>query len=250
MTWKCTIVDLPFGGGKGGVKCNPERMSVKELARMTKRYVQFLGNFIGPDKDIPGPDVGTNPRTMAWMMDEYSKTQGHAVHSIVTGKPVELGGSKGRYDATSRGGMFIIEEALKDFKLSEPRFVVQGFGNVGYNLVRMLDEAGHTVTAVSDVHGGVHNPDGLDFRALSAHYKKMGTVSGFKGGEKVSNKELLALPCDVLVPAAIEDVIDQENAGDVKAKLVVELANGPITPAADLVLEKKGIPVIPDGSPT
>ncbi len=248
MTWKCAIVNIPFGGAKGGVICDPKTLSLGELERMTRRYASEIGMLIGPDTDIPAPDMGTNAQTMAWIMDTYSMTKGRTVPAVVTGKPVAVGGSEGRSDATGRGIVFIAREALKHFgrELKDVTVAVQGFGNVGGVAARIFHEMGAKVAAVSDVAGGLYNPDGLDIPALMECGGRDGTLTTHAGGERITSYELLELPVDVLVPAALENQITVENAGRVRARMVIEGANGPTTPQADRILEQNGVFLIPD----
>ena len=248
MTWKCAVVNVPFGGAKGGIICDPTQMSLGELERMTRRYTSELMDFIGPDKDVPAPDMNTNEQTMAWIMDTYSMHARHTVTSVVTGKPLSLGGSRGRVEATGRGLMLIAREAapLKGMTLPGSRIVVQGFGNVGSIAARMCHEAGAKVLAVSDISGGIHNPAGIDVPKLVAHYEKNRSFEGFAGVSKVGNTELLELDCDILIPAANENQIRQKNAGNIKAKIIVEGANGPTTQRADEILNANGVLVVPD----
>jgi glutamate dehydrogenase (NAD(P)+) len=248
MTWKCAVVNVPFGGAKGGVVCDPHQMSFGELERMTRRYAAELIDFIGPEKDVPAPDMNTNEQTMAWIMDTYSMHARHTVNAVVTGKPVELGGSRGRREATGRGLLFVIQEAIKRFKLAPPttRVVVQGSGNVGGIGARLLHEAGYKVVAISDVFGGIYNPDGIDIPAALEHLKATRSLQEFPGVEQVSNRDLLELDCDVLAPCATENQITSENADRVKCRILAEGANGPTTAAADAILHNKGIFVIPD----
>ena len=247
MTWKNALADIPFGGAKGGVQCNPGELSEDELNRLTRRYTLNIEHLIGINRDIPAPDLGTNAQTMAWMMDAYGQIHGY-VPGIVTGKPVELGGSVGREQATGRGVVFVTRNAAADMGMdhSEARIVIQGFGNVGAWTAAIADELGCAVIAVSDVNGGVYNEAGLDISALFKHKREAGTVNGFDGGEPLSNAELLELDCEVLIPAAIDRVIHQKNAPNVKAKMIVEAANHPLTPEADDIFRDRGIPVIPD----
>jgi glutamate dehydrogenase (NAD(P)+) len=248
MTWKCAVVNLPFGGGKGGVICDPTTMSAGELERLTRRYTASIIATLGPDSDVPAPDVNTNERVMAWIMDTYSMHKGHTVTAVVTGKPVEMGGSLGRRDATGRGCLVVTRQALE--RLGIPvrgaKVVVQGFGNVGSTAARLMAADGMTVVAVSDKSGGIHNPKGLDIPKVIEWIKQHHFVEGYPGAEKVTNEELLALKCDVLVPAALENVITSKNAASIKARIICEGANGPTTAKADAILDKKGIFVIPD----
>ena len=248
MTWKCAVVNIPFGGAKGGVICDPASLSRGELERITRRYTAEIMDLIGPEKDVPAPDMGTNPQTMAWIMDTYSMHARHTVTSVVTGKPLTLGGSRGRIEATGRGLMLICREAapVKGFTLAGSRIVVQGFGNVGSIAARMCHEAGAHVLAVSDINGGIFNSKGLDATALIAHYDKHRTFEGFQGVERVGNAELLELDCDILIPAANENQIRGRNAPNIKAKIIVEGANGPTTQRADEILNQKGVLVVPD----
>jgi glutamate dehydrogenase (NAD(P)+) len=248
MTWKCAVVNVPFGGAKGGVVCDPAEMSIAELERMTRRYAAELIDFIGPEKDVPAPDMNTNEQTMAWIMDTYSMHARHTVNAVVTGKPVELGGSRGRREATGRGLLFVINEAIKRFKLSpsQTRVVVQGSGNVGGIGARLLHEAGYKVVAISDVFGGIHNPDGIDIPAALEHLRTTRSLQEFPGAEQVSNQELLEIDCDVLAPCATENQITSKNADRIKCRILAEGANGPTTANADKILHNKGIFVIPD----
>jgi glutamate dehydrogenase (NAD(P)+) len=248
MTWKCALMGIPFGGAKGGVVCNPKLMSVEELQRMTRRFTSEIVNEIGPEKDIPAPDVGTNPTVMAWIFDTYSMNKGHSVLGVVTGKPLNLGGSLGRLEATARGAHYCIREAVKKQgrSLEGMRVVVQGFGNVGSYLAKFAAEDGAKVVAVSDSGGGVHNPNGIDVALALAHKQETGELTGLKDAEAVTNEELLLLDCDVLAPCALEQVITTDNADKIKARVICEGANGPTTPAADEILEDRGILVLPD----
>jgi glutamate dehydrogenase (NAD(P)+) len=248
MTWKCALMGIPFGGAKGGVVCNPKRLSRTELERMTRRFTTEIITDIGPESDIPAPDVGTDARVMAWIFDTYSMNKGHSVLGVVTGKPLTIGGSLGREEATARGGLYALREALRqqDRRLDGVSIAVQGFGNVGSNLARMLAEAGARVIAVSDSSGGLHNPKGIDVRAALAHKEETGELQGLRGAESISNEELVLLDCDVLAPCALEQVVTAENADGVRAKLICEGANGPLTPAADEILEDRGVIILPD----
>ena len=248
MTWKCAVVNIPYGGAKGGVVCNPKEMSQRELERLTRRFTSEIIMLIGPESDIPAPDVNTNAQTMAWIMDTYSMTKGYSVPAVVTGKPVEIGGSLGRREATGRGVMLTTREALKHLgmPIEGTRIVVQGFGNVGAIGAQLLQELGCTVIAVSDSRGGIYNPKGLNVKDVIRHKAETGTVVGYPGTDTITNKELLELDCDVLVPAALENAITEENADCVKARIIAEGANGPTTPEADEILSDKGIFVIPD----
>ena len=248
MTWKTATVNVPYGGGKGGVICNPKKMSQKELENMTRRYAAELSIIIGPDRDIPAPDVYTNAQTMAWIMDTYSMIQGHSTLAVVTGKPIELGGSRGRNEATARGCLFTIREACKTkgINLSGATAVVQGYGNAGYISANLLAEDGAKIIAVSDSRAGILNTKGLDPKKVLAHKQETGSVVGFPGADQITNEELLQLECDVLVPAALENQITMANAASVHAKIVAEAANGPTTPGADEILHDKGVFIIPD----
>ncbi len=248
MTWKCAVVNIPYGGAKGGVICNPKEMSQGELERMTRRFTSELVEVIGPEKDIPAPELYTDAQTMAWIMDTYSMQKGYSVPAVVTGKPTVLGGSLGREAATGRGCVFAIREAMcrLGLPLTGATFAVQGFGNVGRWVARLLEPLGLKLVAATDSQGGCLNPDGISVEALVEHKVQSGTVVGLPGTDRITNKELLALECDVLVPAALENVIHQGNAGDVRAKMIAEGANGPTTPAAQEILNDKGIFVIPD----
>ncbi len=248
MTWKCAVVNIPFGGAKGGVICEPAGMSDRELERLTRRYTAGIIETLGPDSDVPAPDVNTNERVMAWIMDTYSMHHRHTVTAVVTGKPVEMGGSLGRREATGRGCMIVTVEALR--KLGMPvegtRVAIQGFGNVGSIAALLMERAGLSIVAVSDKTGGIYNPKGLHIEDVIKHTRDHKFLEGYKGATRVTNEELLTLDCDVLVPAALENVITSENAGDIRARIICEGANGPTTAAADPILDKKGIFVIPD----
>ena len=248
MTWKCALMGLPFGGAKGGVVCNPKTLSVSELERLTRRYTTEIINLIGPEVDIPAPDVGTSPQVMAWIFDTYSMTMGYSVLGVVTGKPLQVGGSLGREQATGRGAGFCIREALsrRDRDVQGARVVVQGFGNVGRNLAFLLEEAGATIVGLSDSTGGIYNPAGLSVAAVSAHKLEAGRLSGFAEADDVTADEVLVLDCDVLAPCALEQVITADNAPDVKAGIVCEGANGPVTLEGDAILDDRGILVLPD----
>jgi glutamate dehydrogenase (NAD(P)+) len=248
MTWKCALLRLPYGGAKGGVRCNPRALSQTELQRLTRRYTSELMGVIGPQEDIPAPDMATNEQTMAWMMDTYSMQVGHAVPEIVTGKPVALGGSLFRHEATGAGVVIVLERACSrlGWKLSEQACVVQGFGNVGGIAAQELATKGATVLAVSDISGGVYSPNGLDLGALQAWIADHGSLEGYPDAQHVSNAELLEVPCDVLVLAALEDQITGENASRLETKLVVEGANGPTSIEGDAILAGRGILVLPD----
>ncbi len=248
MTWKCAVVNLPFGGAKGGVCCDTKALSWQEIERLTRRYTTEISILIGPTSDIPAPDMYTDARVMAWIMDTYSMHKGYSVPGVVTGKPLSVGGSHGRQEATGRGCVFTIINAAKHLglDLADATVVVQGFGNAGSVVARLLEEAGCRLIAVSDSKGGVHNPRGLHASEILACKRDSGSVSDFQAGERLTNDELLKLPCDILVPAALENQITERNAPMVQAKLIAEAANGPITPAADTILEDRGILIIPD----
>jgi glutamate dehydrogenase (NAD(P)+) len=247
MTWKNALIDVPFGGAKGGVQCDPHAMSAGELERLTRRFTTMISYIIGIHRDIPAPDMGTNAQAMAWMMDSYGQKHGYAP-GIVTGKPVELGGSPGREEATGRGVVICAAEAAERLGLEfeGARVAVQGFGNVGYWTAALAEKQGAKIIAVSDVGGGIHSDAGLDVAAVLSHQENEGTVASFAGGEQVANDELLALECDILIPAAIQGVIDGNNAGSVRARMVVEAANAPVTPVADFALAEQGVTVVPD----
>jgi len=248
MTWKCAVVDIPYGGAKGGVCCNPKEMSSGELERLTRRYATMILDLIGPYRDVPAPDVYTDEQTMAWIMDTYSLFKGYSVPESVTGKPIILGGFKQREEATSMGVVFSIREALKLLKMKakDSTVAIQGFGSVGWNAARILHEQGYKVVAVSDSRGGVYNSRGINPVKVFKHKEKTGSVVGYKETKKVTNEELLELPCDILVPAALENQITKANAYNIKAKVVAEAANAPTTPEADKILEEKKIFLIPD----
>ena len=248
MTWKCSLMGLPFGGAKGGVICDPKTMSRGELERMTRRFTSEIINEIGPEKDIPAPDVGTNASTMAWIFDTFSMNKGHSVLGVVTGKPLAIGGSLGREEATARGGVFCLESALEKQSRSMEglRVAVQGFGNVGSFFAKFVGELGATVVAISDSTGGVYNANGVDVAAAFAHKRSGSSLSELKGGDRITNEELITLDCDVFAPCALEQVVTEENAADVKAKVIVEGANGPLTPAADDILESNDVLILPD----
>ena len=248
MTWKCSVVSLPYGGAKGGVDVDPRALSTNELEHMTRRFATEIALLIGPERDIPAPDLGTDAQTMAWIMDTYSMIHGNNSPAVVTGKPIFLGGSEGRHEATARGCVFAIRAAAKarGIDLAKATVAVQGFGNAGSIAAELLAEKGTKVIAVSDSHGGAVNPKGLDLAAITAHKNKTGSVAGFKKAEAISGAALLELECDVLVPAALENQITLENAARVRAKIVAEAANGPTTPGADRILHKNDVWVIPD----
>ncbi len=248
MTWKCALMGIPFGGAKGGVVCDPKRLSRHELERMTRRYTSEIINEIGPEKDIPAPDVGTDGSVMAWIFDTYSMNKGHSVLGIVTGKPLTIGGSLGREEATARGSLFCIRDAVAklDRRLAGMKVAVQGFGNVGSFLARFLHEEGAIVVGISDSTVALHNPKGIDVPAAFAHKREHRTLAGLKDAEAITNDELLLLDVDILAPCALEQVITEQNAEQVKASIVCEGANGPVTPLADAILEDRGILILPD----
>lgn len=248
MTWKCALTNLPFGGAKGGVAVDPRTLSHRELERLTRRFASEISVLVGPDSDIPAPDVNTSPEIMAWIMDTISMEAGYSIPASVTGKPLDIGGSEGRPSATGRGVTIVALEACRMLGM-EPQastVAVQGFGNVGSVSAQLMQEAGFRVCAVSDVSGGIYSPEGIDVGALLEHRKLSGSIAHFPGASRVSNSELLELPVDVLVPAALENQITPTNAGRIHARLIVEGANGPTTPDADLILERRGIAVVPD----
>jgi glutamate dehydrogenase (NAD(P)+) len=248
MTWKCAVVNIPFGGAKGGVICDPHKMSMGELERMTRRYTAELVEFIGPEKDVPAPDVNTNEQVMAWMMDTYSMHMRQTVTAVVTGKPINIGGSRGRREATGRGVMIVCDEAIKKLGLSREgsRVIVQGFGNVGSNAAVLMYEAGYKVIGIAEVGGGLYNKNGIDLRALTEYRQKNGTIHRFPGAENYDPAELLTAECEILIPAATENVITTRNVDRVKCRILAEGANGPTTSAADDVLAEKKVFVIPD----
>jgi glutamate dehydrogenase (NAD(P)+) len=248
MTWKCAVVNIPFGGAKGGVICDPAMLSDGELERITRRYTAEIIDIIGPDRDVPAPDVNTNDRVMAWIMDTYSMHVRHATTAVVTGKPMELGGSRGRTEATGRGCMIVILEALKKFALrpEDTRVVIQGFGNVGGMAARLMAARGFRIVSIVEYNGAVHNPNGLDIPALMVHRKETGSIVNFAGGENVDKTEELFRECDVLIPAATENVITSANAHKLRCRILCEGANGPTTPLADEILAKNKVFVIPD----
>jgi glutamate dehydrogenase (NAD(P)+) len=248
MTWKCAVVDIPFGGGKGGVIVDPRRLSRGELERLTRRYATEIAGVIGPESDIPAPDVNTNPQIMAWIMDTLSMHHGYAMHGVVTGKPISVGGSAGRVEATGHGVAIIAREACRaqGIPFEGARIIVQGFGNVGSVTARHLHAAGCKVVGLSDVFGAIHNEDGIDVPAAASHVQAHGRLLGLAGAREVDGKALLELPCDILIPAALEGQITRENAPRVQARLIVEAANGPTTTEADAILKARGIPVVPD----
>jgi len=248
MTWKCAVVNIPFGGAKGGVICDPHKMSIGELERMTRRYTAELFEFIGPEKDVPAPDVNTNEQTMAWIMDTYSMHMRQTVTAVVTGKPINIGGSRGRREATGRGIMIVCDEAIRKLGLrpESTRVIVQGFGNVGSNAALLMSQGGYKIIGILEVTGSLYNKNGIDVVALSAYRQKHGTLAGFPGAEPADPAELLVTDCDILIPAATENQITSRNADRVKCKILAEGANGPTTASADEILADKGVFVIPD----
>jgi glutamate dehydrogenase (NAD(P)+) len=248
MTWKCAVVGIPYGGGKGGVIVDPKKLSQKELEALTRRFFTEIEVLIGPEKDIPAPDVNTNAQIMAWMMDTYSMHQGHTVPGVVTGKPISLGGSEGRNEATGRGTVFCIVEAARHLgiELNKAKVAIQGFGNAGSVAATLISDEGATVVAVSDSTGGIYNSTGLEIKRVIGWKKEHGTVQGFPGSEDITNDAVLEVPCDILIPAALENQITRHNADNIKARLIAEAANGPTTPEADQILWKKSKFMIPD----
>ncbi len=248
MTWKCAVVNIPFGGGKGGVICDPAILSMTELEKITRRYTAEIIDFLGPERDVPAPDVNTNEQTMAWIVDTYSMHTGSAATAVVTGKPMALGGSRGRREATGRGCMMVTLKALRRLGMQpeDCRVVIQGFGNVGGMAARLMSDVGFKIVGVIEYDGAVFNPHGLDIAALDRHRRESGFLTGFAGGEDIDRKEALFTECDVLIPAATENVIDSRNAGRIRCKILCEGANGPTTPLADAILEEKKVFVIPD----
>ncbi|MBM4400354.1 MAG: Glu/Leu/Phe/Val dehydrogenase [Crenarchaeota archaeon] len=248
MTWKCAIVDLPYGGAKGGISCNPKKMSQGELERLTRRYVSLIFDYLGPHRDVPAPDVYTNEQTMAWIMDTYSQLKGYSVPESVTGKPIEIGGSEGRVCAASLGVAFCAREAAKNLKLNlkNAAVAVQGYGNVGYNAASIMHSMGCKVIAVSDSSGGIYCPDGINPEEVRAHKSKTGSVINYKNCTNITNEELLQTKCAILIPAALQNQIRKDNADKISAKIVAEGANGPTTPEADKTLYEKGTCLIPD----
>jgi glutamate dehydrogenase (NAD(P)+) len=248
MTWKCAVVDIPFGGAKGGVICDPKKLSKGELERITRRYTSEIIEFLGPEKDVPAPDVNTNEQTMAWIMDTYSMHMRQTVTAVVTGKPIEMGGSRGRRQATGRGVRVVCLEALRHLKMPVEgcRIIIQGFGNVGSNAAELLAEVGCKIIGIAEYDGGLYNANGLDIQALIQHRERDGTIVGFEGAEAIDSAELLTMPCEILIPAATENVITSHNAAKISARIVCEGANGPTTAFADTILKEKGVFIIPD----
>jgi glutamate dehydrogenase (NAD(P)+) len=250
MTWKCAVVNIPFGGAKGGIIVDPKKLTLSELEKLTRRYTAELIEFLGPEKDVPAPDVNTNEQTMAWMMDTYSMHMRQTVTAVVTGKPINIGGSRGRREATGRGVMIVCDEALKKFKMTRDstRVVIQGFGNVGSNAAKLMSDAGYKIVGIAEYNGGLYNPRGIDIDALLEYRDRNNNrgIVGFAGAESADSGDLLVADCDILIPAAIENVISSQNAASIKAKIICEGANGPTTAAADEILADKKVFVIPD----
>jgi len=248
MTWKCALMNIPFGGAKGGVICDTKALSAHELENLTRRYTSEISIVIGPEKDIPAPDVYTTPQIMAWIMDTFSMQKGYSIPGVVTGKPISIGGSLGRDRATARGCLYVLNEAMRELglEIAGARVAIQGFGNAGLHSAELMAADGYSIVAVSDSHGGVCNPRGLDVKGAIAHKAETGSVVGFRGGQRIDNRELIEYPCDVLVPAALEKVITAENAHRIQAKIIAEAANGPTLPEADDILYERGIMVLPD----
>ena len=248
MTWKCAVVNIPFGGAKGGIIVDPKKLSTGELERLTRRYTAELIEFLGPEKDVPAPDINTNEQTMAWMMDTYSMHMRQTVTAVVTGKPINVGGSRGRREATGRGVMIVCDEALKKLRMDREttRVIIQGFGNVGSNAAKLMADAGYKIIGIAEYNGGIYNPRGIDIDELLEYKGRNRTIIGFPGAEPADAPKLLVTDCDILIPAAVENVITSQNAEDIKAKIVCEGANGPTTAAADEILAAKRVFVIPD----
>lgn len=248
MTWKCAVVGIPFGGAKGGVICDPHTMSQAELERLTRRYTTEISTLLGPNSDIPAPDMNTNPQIMGWIMDTYSMHKGYSIPAVITGKPLAVGGSEGRLEATARGVQYITREAMRDLDMrpEDSSVIIQGFGNVGSVTARLMHELGCKIVGLSDISGGVYNAKGIDVYAALRHSKEHGSLAHLPGTEPVTNSELLELSCDILIPAALENQLTRSNAARVKARLVVEAANGPTTPEADLILNDQGVTIVPD----
>ncbi|HEV7179331.1 MAG TPA: Glu/Leu/Phe/Val dehydrogenase, partial [Candidatus Baltobacteraceae bacterium] len=248
MTWKCALVNIPFGGAKGGVVCDPKSMSMQELENLTRRFTSEISVIIGPEKDIPAPDVYTTPQIMAWIMDTFSMQHGYSIPGVVTGKPIAIGGSLGRDKATARGCLYVIDEAMRVLErdIDGTRVAIQGFGNAGLHAAELMSKRGYRIVAVSDSKGGVANAGGLDVAGVVAYKNETGSVIGFAGGDRINNEELLECDCDVLVPAALEKVVTSANAPRIKAKIIAEAANGPTVPEADDILHERGIMVLPD----
>ncbi|MBI4466661.1 MAG: Glu/Leu/Phe/Val dehydrogenase [Acidobacteria bacterium] len=248
MTWKCAVVNLPFGGAKGGVICDPQKLSRRELEAITRRYTAELLDFLGPERDVPAPDLGTNEQVMAWVMDTYSMHVRHTTTAVVTGKPLDLGGSRGRREATGRGCLIVTDRALQKLgrRRDEQRVIIQGFGNVGSVAAKLLHESGYKIVGVADIHGGIYNPKGIDVPRLLDHVLENGKLAGFPGCDRVAPQEILTRDCDILIPAAIENQLTSHNADRIKAKVIIEAANGPTTALADDILAEKKVFVVPD----
>ena len=248
MTWKCATVDIPFGGAKGGVAVDPKKLSNHELENLTRRYATEISLLIGPDTDIPAPDINTDPQTMAWIMDTYSMQKGYSVTAVVTGKPINIGGAEGRSEATARGVQYVIREACreKDINLEGARVAVQGFGNVGATVARLLEGDGSRIVAISDSTGGIYNQKGLDLKTVTVYNQEHHTLAGLPNADKITNQELLELDCDILIPAAYQNQLSSQNASQVKARIIAEAANGPTSQEADWIFKDKGIFVLPD----
>lgn len=248
MTWKCAVVNIPFGGGKGGVICDPKKLSMTELEKITRRYTAELVEFIGPEKDVPAPDMNTNEQTMAWIMDTYSMHMRQTVTAVVTGKPLNIGGSRGRREATGRGLLIVCNEAMKKLNMRPEmtRIIIQGFGNVGSNAAKLMADSGYKIIGIAEWDGGLYNARGINIDELLTFKQRNGTVTGFPGADKVNSPDLLTTDCDVLIPAATENVITSRNAGQIKARVIIEGANGPTTAVADEILQDKNVFVIPD----
>lgn len=248
MTWKCAVVNIPFGGAKGGIICDPSHMSPSELERLTRRFTAELIDVIGPERDVPAPDMNTNEQTMAWIMDTYSMHARHTVTAVVTGKPIDLSGSKGRLEATGRGLLIVVDQAVEKLglKVSDCRVVIQGCGNVGGTAAQLMHERGYKVIAISDIHGGIHHDQGLDIPEVLRHLSEQKTLEGYPNASSISNHELLELECEVLIPAATENQITSQNANRIKCRILAEGANGPTTATADEILERNGVFVLPD----
>ena len=248
MTWKCAVVNIPFGGAKGGVVCDPEKLSRRELEAITRRYTAELLDYLGPERDVPAPDLGTNEQVMAWVMDTYSMHVRHTSTAVVTGKPLDLGGSRGRREATGRGCLIVADQALQRLRLNreEQRVIIQGFGNVGSIAAKLMQETGYRIVGVADIHGGLYNPKGIDVPKLINHALEAGQVSGFPGCDPVDPMQILFQDCDIAIPAAVENVITSHNAERVKARIIIEAANGPTTALADDILAEKKVFVVPD----
>jgi glutamate dehydrogenase (NAD(P)+) len=248
MTWKCAVVGIPYGGAKGGVVCNPKEMSMRERENLTRRFTTEIAVLIGPESDIPAPDVNTNPQVMAWIMDTYSMHKGYSIPGVVTGKPIEIGGSHGRFEATSRGALYVTREAVKKLGMSlqGAKVAIQGFGNAGMIAAKLFAQDGAIIVAVSDSKGGIYNPKGLNVEEVIKVKKETRSVVNYKDAELMGSRDVLEVPCDILIPAALENQITEENVGRAQAKIIVEAANGPTTPEADKVLHEKGVLVLPD----